>query len=178
MLLLGVVVGRGSTALDDWFLRGGSLFGAHRAVLPEIAGAPVMIAVVLAAALGALWQRRWRVAVVVATFPPAAVLLARVLKVMFGREKGGSLAYPSGHTTLMVVALGMGLLVVGWRGWLVAAAAVWAALGILGLAATYHYFTDTVGAVLLGSSIVVVAVRISHRRPAGLQRGGVRSFDR
>jgi hypothetical protein len=40
------------------------------------------------------------------------------------------------------------------------AAVAFAALGILGQASTYHYFTDAVGSVLLGTSLVCVAAVI------------------
>jgi len=65
---------------------------------------------------------------------------------------------PSGHTTLMVVLLGMLILAVGVRRWLVWAAVLFAVLGIIGQAVTYHYLTDTVGSVLLGTSLVCLAV--------------------
>ena len=38
-----------------------------------------------------------------------------------------------------------------------AIAVVVSVLGALGQAVTYHYFTDTVGAVLLGTAVVCVA---------------------
>ena len=62
---------------------------------------------------------------------------------------------PSGHTTLMVVVLGMVMLVFGAHRWLVAVAIVFASLGMLGQAVTYHYFTDTVGGLLLGTSLTL-----------------------
>lgn len=177
MLALGIVVGKGSTALDDWFLHNRTGIHGHRGVLRDFADARVMIVLVAVAVLGALWQRRWWLAAVVATFPPATALLVRLLKPVFGREKDDSLAYPSGHTALMVVTLGMVLLVLGWRSWAVIAAAVVALLGILGLAMTYHYFTDTVGSVLLGTAIVCLAVRITGRRPPGPPSRGADRFD-
>jgi membrane-associated phospholipid phosphatase len=72
--------------------------------------------------------------------------------------KDEGLAYPSGHTTLIVVLLGMLIVAVGVRRWLVWAVVAFAVLGIIGQAVTYHYLTDTVGSVLLGTSLVCLAV--------------------
>jgi len=92
--------------------------------------------------------------------PVVAVQLARVCKRLFGRWKGDDLAYPSGHTTLMVVVLGMVVLAAGAQLWVVAASIGFGLLGMLGQAVTYHYFTDTVGGLLLGTSVVCAAAAI------------------
>ena len=157
MVLLGLAVRDGSTPVDDWFQHGrGSALGRllfftdYRTVL-----------LALSVALGlALYRQRWTLAGVVAVTPVAAVWLSRLCKQLIGRLKEGSLAYPSGHTTLMVTVLGMLILVLGARLWVVLAAIVWALLGMVGQAVAYHYFTDTVGALLLGSSVVCVAAVI------------------
>jgi membrane-associated phospholipid phosphatase len=154
MVLLGCAVGAGSTPIDDWFqrARGGALgwllfFTDQRTV-----------AVILVAGLAvAAYRQRWLLAALVAVTPVAAVLLSRAFKEWFGRQKDGAVAYPSGHTTLMVVALGMVALAVGARLCIVVAAIVWALLGMLGQAVTYHYFTDAIGGLLLGSSLVCLA---------------------
>jgi membrane-associated phospholipid phosphatase len=94
--------------------------------------------------------------------PVVALVLEQLLKRLFGREKGGasgSLAYPSGHTTVMVVVLGMVLLAVGAGLWVLGSAIVYCLLGMIGQGATYHYFTDTIGALLLGTAVVCVAAR-------------------
>jgi len=160
MVLLGLAVRDGSTPVDDWFQHGrGSALGRllfftdYRTML-----------LVLAVALGlALYRQRWILAAAVAVTPVAAVWLSRLCKNLFGRLKEGAVAYPSGHTTLMVSVLGMLILVVGARPWVVITAIVWALLGVVGQAVTYHYFTDTVGALLLGSSVVCIAAAIVHR---------------
>ena len=84
-------------------------------------------------------------------------MLARLLKQMFGRENDGALAYPSGHTTVAVIVMGMIVLAAGGALWAVIVAVVFSLLAVLGQAVTYHYFTDTVGAVLLGTAVVCVA---------------------
>ena len=122
----------------------------------------------VAVALGfALYRQRWTLAAVVAVTPVAAVWLSRLCKQLFGRQKEGTVAYPSGHTTVMVTVLGMLILVLGARLWVVLAATVWALLGMVGQAVTYHYFTDTVGALLLGSSVVCIAAAVVHRARHG-----------
>ncbi|BBY59095.1 hypothetical protein MSAR_22310 [Mycolicibacterium sarraceniae] len=154
LALLGWAVGAGTTPIDDWFQR------AHGSVLGWLLFFTDQrtIAVILLGALAlAGYRRRWLLTAVIVATPVVAVWLSRVFKVWFGREKGGALAYPSGHTTLMVVAVGMAILVAGARLWLVVVASVWTLLGMLGQAATYHYFTDVVGGLLLGSALVCLA---------------------
>lgn len=111
--------------------------------------AVVLVAVVL--------RRRWRLAVVAAVMPFVAVATARLAKQAFGRWKGDALAYPSGHTTLAVVVLGLTVLAAGAATWAVVAAVAVAVLGVLGQGFTYHYLTDAVGAVFLGTSLVCIA---------------------
>ncbi len=60
------------------------------------------------------------------------------------------------------------VLVAGAAIWAVIAAAAFVVLAILGQAVTYHYFTDTVGALLLGSAVVcvaAVAAKLDTRQP-------------
>jgi membrane-associated phospholipid phosphatase len=77
--------------------------------------------------------------------------------------KGSALAYPSGHTTVLIAVLGMLILAMGVRRWLVILAAAIAGLGMLGQSVTYHYFTDAVGGLLLSSSMVCVAALVLRR---------------
>ena len=101
--------------------------------------------------------------------PLAGIALARLLKQVFGRGNGGDLAYPSGHTTAAVVVVGMIVLVAGAATWVLFAAAVFIVLAVIGQGVTYHYFTDTVGALLLGIAIVCVAAvagKLDTRQPA------------
>ncbi|BBY27875.1 PA-phosphatase [Mycolicibacterium sediminis] len=158
MVLLGVAVGKRSTALDDVFIRAGE---AHpRLGLLLFFTTPTVLAVLLAAALGvAVWRRRWCLVVVTLVTPVVALAVMRVLKHVFGRTKGdpGSLAYPSGHMTMTVAVLGVGVLVVGASAGALVVATTWTVLAMLGQSFTYHYFTDTVGAVLLSTSLVCLA---------------------
>jgi membrane-associated phospholipid phosphatase len=162
MLLFGWAVGTGSTSVDDWFHR--YAHGPARRLL--FFTDPRVLAVLLACCLVvALGQRRWRLAVATVLSPPIAVALAQLLKRLFGRENGGALAYPSGHTTTMVVVMGMVVLVARVALWAVLIAVAYCLLGMIGQAVTYHYFTDTVGALLLGTAIVCVAALASGHAP-------------
>lgn len=155
MVLLGLRVRDGATPIDDWMqqARGGPL-GALL-VLTDYRTVQVMIA---AAVVAALYRRLWALVPLIIIVPLVAVFMARGLKPVFGRFKGEALAYPSGHTTLMVAALGMLILAVGVRRWLIWAAVAFATLAVIGQSVTYHYFTDAVGALLLGTSLVCLAV--------------------
>jgi membrane-associated phospholipid phosphatase len=161
LFVLGLLVGKGSTPLDDRF------FQLH---LPDWLGdfveAPVQAAVLGAAVAYALWRRRWRLAAVTALCPPVAVATAQLLKQLFGRDNDGGLAYPSGHVTGLVSIAGMVVLVAGGRLWAVVAAAVVVLLGMVVVGTSFHYFTDTVGALLLGSAYVALAARLVVRAPS------------
>ncbi|MFN8032967.1 MAG: phosphatase PAP2 family protein [Mycobacterium sp.] len=159
MVLLGLAVRGGSNPVDEWFQQGrhtavGRLlfFTDYRTVLLILAGVLVLAA----------YRRRWLLVAIVGVTPVVAVWLSRLCKYAFGRQKEGALAYPSGHTTVMVTVLGMVILVVGARLWVLVVCVVWTVLGMIGQAVTYHYFTDAVGALLLGTSLVCVAAAIKH----------------
>lgn len=164
MVLVGLGVRDGATPVDAWMqqARGGPL--GSLLFFTDYRTAQVLM---LAGVGVALYRRLWLVVPAVVLAPLLGAQFAGVLKPIFGRIKGEGLAYPSGHTTVMVIVLGMLILAAGVRRWLVWVAAAFATLGIVGQAVTYHYFTDAVGAVLLGTSLVcltAVAVRWLHRR--------------
>jgi hypothetical protein len=162
MVLLGWAVGAGSTSVDDWFHQYGH--GPARRLL--FFTDPRVLAILLAGCLVvALYQRRWRLAVVSVVSPPVAIACVQLFKRLFGRESGGVLAYPSGHTTTMIVVVGMVVLVAGVARWAVLVAVAFGLLGMIGQGVTYHYFTDTVGALLLGTAIVCVAALTLGRAP-------------
>jgi len=163
MVLLGALVGKGSTGIDDWFYQFEHI-GTMR-VLADFAN-PLSLTIVMLALVGvALYQRRRRFALVVLVFPPAAYLIVQLIKPLFGREKGGALAYPSGHITLTTVVMGLVVVAAGGALWAVLIAVGYVALAMVGVGATFHYFTDAVGAVFLGTAVVCVASLISGRAP-------------
>ena len=158
LVLLGLVVGNRSTALDDLFVRAGEEHPRLGVLL--FFTDPVVLSVLVAAALGvAVWRRRWRLVVVTLVTPAVALAAMRILKHVFGRTKGdpSALAFPSGHMTMTVAVLGVGVLVVGASAGALVVATAWTVLAMLGQSFTYHYFTDTVGAVLLSTSLVCMA---------------------
>lgn len=154
MVLLGLGVRDGATPVDAWLQQartgplGSLLFFTDYRTTQTLLAATVTVA---------LFRKLWLLVPLALATPAVGVLSTETLKPLFGRIKGEALAYPSGHTTVMVVALGMLILAAGTRRWLVWAAVAFAALGIIGQAVTYHYFTDALGSVLLGTSLVCVA---------------------
>jgi len=162
MVVFGVAVRIGSTPVDDWFHR----YEHSPARWLLFFTDPRVLALVVVATLAvALYRRRWRLSIATLVCPLLAMGLARLLKPVFGRENGGAFAYPSGHTTTMVVVVGMAVLASGVALWAVLVAIPFALLGMIGQGVTYHYFTDTVGGVLLGSAIVCIAALTSGHAP-------------
>lgn len=161
MFALGLLVRKGSTPLDSRLLE---IDIPDRLLV--FVEAPAQVAVLGAAVAYALWRKRWRLAAVTALCPPVAVVSAQLLKRVFGRTIDGEWAYPSGHITALVVVAGMVVLVAGGRLWALAAAAVAVVVGMVLVGMSFHYFTDTVGALLLGSAWVAVAARLVARTPS------------
>jgi membrane-associated phospholipid phosphatase len=153
MVVLGWAVRHGSTTLDDWIHQ----HGRHVRFLIVLADPWLLASVVLATLAVALYRRQWRLAIATTVCPLLAIGLARLLKPVFGRERGPAFAYPSGHTTTVVVVMGMVVLLAGAALWAVLVAVVYCLLVILGVGVSFHYFTDTVGGLLLGTAIVCVA---------------------
>ena len=170
MILVGLAVGRGPTPLDDWFQRyGNGPLGA----LSQLAR-PLSLVVLGFAVVGvALYRRWWRLAAVAVAFPPAAYLLVQFVKPLFGRMKGDGLAYPSGHITTTTVVLGLAVLVAGGAWWALLSAVAYIALAMVGVGSTFHYFTDTIGGMLLGSSIVCIAALVARRDLTRVNPGAI-----
>ncbi len=159
MLALGWAVGKGSTPVDDWFHR---YRHSHAQYLLFFTDPRVLAVMVACTLVVAIYQRRWRLAVVAVMSTAAALGLVRLLKALFDRESDGALAYPSGHTATMVVVMGILVLVARAALWSVLVAVAHCALGMIGQGVSYHYFTDTVGALLLGTAIVCTAAWLAE----------------
>lgn len=173
MVLLGLGVRGGATPVDAWLqqAQGGPLRGPLSSLL-VFTDYRTAQALLVGAVAVSLYRRLWALVPLIVVVPLIGLAASSVLKPVFGRMKEQGLAYPSGHTTVMVVLLGMVILAAGTRRWLVWAAAAFAALGILGQSVTYHYFTDGVGALLLGTSLVCLAaaaLRWTRRRTRWLR---------
>ena len=162
MLVLGWAVGNGSTPVDDWFLHDArhAIGGHTRWLLVFTQWWLLALALVAGVAL-ALYRRHWRLAVLMLLVPLAAIQVNTLLKRLFERYKGDGLAYPSGHTTVMVTVMGMVVVAAGWRLWALAVAIAVSLLGMVGLGCTYHYFTDTVGSALFATAMVCVGAGLA-----------------
>ena len=161
MILLGWAVGPSSTPLDDWFHRFEDSPVRHLAVLAN----PLVLVVLGVSVLGvALYRRWWRFAVVAVVFPPAAYALVQVIKPLFGRNMGGA-GSPTRAATSRRRRSSWGSSS-WWRAGRCGRCCVavgYVALAMVGVGATFHYFTDTVGGVLLGTSIVCIAALVARR---------------
>lgn len=166
-LALGWVVGRGSTPFDGWFserIRG--IFGEQPRWLLAFTSGWLVLAVLVGCLAVALLRRQWALAAAVLICPFVVTAATQGLKHLFDRRNGAYLAYPSGHTALLVAVLAM-MVVVAHAGrearrWALALAAGLSVLGMLGLVACgYHFVTDTLGAAMFATALVCAAARLT-----------------
>jgi hypothetical protein len=181
MGILGWAVGKGSTPFDDWFFWIGEHSPTH---LLLFFSQPMLVMVVMMGAAAVAFDRgRERLALIVILAPIVAWFLVQMFKRWSDRRKQGYYAFPSGHITLTVVVWGMVVLVAGGALWSVYTSVGVIALAVIGQGTTYHYLTDTIGGLLLGSAIVCVAAsaakwkltRVNPVRPASHQVANMRS---
>jgi membrane-associated phospholipid phosphatase len=160
-------------------------FSGHRGVLPWLAlpGSTIpLITVSIAIAVGCLIARRPRgVVLAVTAVPVTAFLDDTVLKHLVGRTHLGQLSFPSGHTaSAMTLATVLGVLLhdparrtatrLARTALVAVACAVTAvvAAGVIGL--RWHYFTDTVGGVALGTATVLTLAFLIDLAPGLMRR--------
>jgi hypothetical protein len=168
MLALGWQVGKRSTPIDDGFTHYAQhVVGKYPSWLLAVTNWWLLTPVLAACVAAALYRRQWRLGAVILLTPFAAMEITEAFKLLFERYKQGYLAYPSGHMTVVVAVMGMVVLVAGGRLWAATIAVVVSLLAMIGLSCTFHYFTDTIGAVLITTAIVCIAVRVAGRVPAG-----------
>ena len=165
-------------------------FSGHQGVLPWLAlpGSTIpLIAVSAAIAVGCLIARRPNgVVLAVTAVPVTAFLDDMLLKHLVGRTHLGQLSFPSGHTaSAMTLATVLGVLLhdparraaarVARAALVVVACAVTAlvAAGVVGL--RWHYFTDTVGGVALGTGTVLTLAFLIDLVPGVMRSRRVRS---
>lgn len=160
MLLLGWAVGKSSTPIDDWFQ---SFKNTPVADLNLLTRPKLLVGTLVIVLSVALVQRKWRVATMTVVAPLVGLAFERVLKPIFGRTKEGALAYPSGHITTTTIVMGLVVLLAGAAWWAVVLATTVVALAMIGVGASFHYFTDTVGGALLGSAVVCTSAVIARR---------------
>lgn len=161
MLVLGRLVGPGSTAVDDMFVTvSRTVVGDDPQWMLLFNRTWVLVTLFLVAIAIALWRREWRLAAIVAGCPVVSLIGSRILKQLFSRQwEGGTYAYPSGHTTVVITVTSMLVLVIGIRYWTALAAFFTSVFGSLGMACNHlHYFTDIVGGALWATSMVCLAV--------------------
>ncbi|MGW0159601.1 hypothetical protein ACWDUN_09805 [Mycobacterium sp. NPDC003323] len=160
MVLLGLVVGDGPTRFDDRALSVmQKLFGPDPVWMLYFSWALPMMITLAVAVIIALIRRRVRLALVVASTPVISVVLTRIFKPLFGRYKGDALAYPSGHTTVVITVMAMLVLAAGYSLWLMIAAGIVTVIGALSMATTdLHYLTDNIGSMFFASAMVCLAI--------------------
>jgi membrane-associated phospholipid phosphatase len=159
-----------------------AFYSGRHGILPWLAlpGSTIpLIAVSAAIAVGCLIARRRNGVVLAVTAVPATAFLNdTVLKHLVGRTHLGQLSFPSGHAAAaMTLATLLGVLLhdparrtasrAARAALVVLACAVAAlvALAVIGL--RWHYFTDTVGGVALGTGTVLALAFLIDLVPGG-----------
>jgi membrane-associated phospholipid phosphatase len=139
--------------------------GSARALIAHFAsdgggGGPLVVGLLVIAALGFLWRRPWHLLAGVAVFFLANITTQLMKLVLSHPELQGALGasypveidYPSGHTTA-AFSLGFALWVTApprWRAWAAAfGLAYGSAVGLGVVIAGWHYVSDVIGAVMV-----------------------------
>jgi len=173
--------------LANWFH--GHLTSTFVSVLRDFAefGASEWISIVLAVlVLVFIWKRRWPSLVTLVIAVPGGMLLNELLKIAVHRHRPfvdgwfvdwSGYSFASGHTIGATLLYGQLALFVlpsiksrRWRALVISTAALFVALvGFSRIALGAHYFTDVVGAIVLGVSwlmFCLIATKPVRRRVA------------
>ena len=183
--LATLVAGGRSTAFDSWAFRGlYAHIGYHAAIDLLIFSLPVLsITTCAVVVVFSALARRWDLATLAVLGPVLTLALTEwVFKPLLGRGlyvsdffSPGSLpglkgelpsvhgVFPSGHESavastawVLVIAASQLRLARRWRAVVLVVIALWTALGAVGLARNlWHYLTDTLGAMLLATLVVL-----------------------
>jgi hypothetical protein len=102
-------------------------------------------------------------------WPPVGVLAMLVLGLLVGKNSTPMMVTISVVWPLGYANAGMFVLITGGRLWAVPTAVTASLLGMLGLACTYHFLTDTIGAAMVATAMVCVAARAARAPVAPLQ---------
>jgi membrane-associated phospholipid phosphatase len=165
-------------------------FRGHQGILPWLAlpgSAISLIVVSIAIAVGCLIAGRPNgVVLAVTAVPVTAFLDDRILKHLVDRTHSGQLSFPSGHAaSAMTLATVLGVLLhyparrtstrLAGAALVILTCAVTAlvAIGVVGL--RWHYFTDTVGGVALGTGTVLTLAFLIDLVPGMLRPRGIRN---
>lgn len=152
--------------------------------ITDIGAAPVVIPVFLLMAGWLLWHHQRRTAVIFTVSWLGAQLLDFLLKLLYHRSrpeffphltKAVGYSFPSGHTTTALVTYGLLAYLIarslhGWRRALPIVGAVFLVV-VVAFSRVYlgvHYFSDTVGSVLMGSawlraSLLALKALVGHQ---------------
>jgi membrane-associated phospholipid phosphatase len=166
-------------SVDHWVQARAGVTSVPLTVLTWFGDPAEVTLVTIAAALGCALARWWRGAVLaLLAAPVSAVLTEDVLKPVIGRTIGGAvfapdghlvsvavLSMPSGHTTaVFTLATLAAVLLSRWPNrWhsrvrypvIVAAYALATAVGVAMIAQGFHYFTDVISGVAMGTGTVL-----------------------
>jgi undecaprenyl-diphosphatase len=145
-------------------------------------GAPILVALVVAAVVYLAWRREWRPAIALALTSAGGVVLSNVLKVVFHRGRPATVvefiphpswSFPSGHALNSVVSYGFLTLLLLDRihdgrkqlAVVLAAAVMIIAIGFSRLYLGVHYLSDVTGGWIAGAAWLLVCVSAYRLAP-------------
>jgi membrane-associated phospholipid phosphatase len=145
-------------------------------------GAPILVALVVAAVVYFAWRREWRTAIALALTSGGGVVLSNVLKTVFHRGRPATVvefiphpswSFPSGHALNSVVSYGFLVVLLLERvhdtrkrvAVVLAAAVMIIAIGFSRLYLGVHYLSDVTGGWIAGAAWLLVCVSAYRLAP-------------